>query len=325
MEKIISYLFSFIRNTCVFADKQYTKRDLQGRVNSFVKRLDKKMHSFVPVKMKIRFSTSNDLSGFESGNKYLIMTKREINPNTNFVNVVMFFLSKYLLLKAKKQISQKQQQSIDLFVAKELFKEEKTPAVMSEFVDSFLRPRTDDDKIRELFNKYTNFNKYGIFFPIFLQEMVFLGDKVFAELSSNKITEEVSMFVSFLDKYSQRKRGEETQENKFNGKFISLAIMIVGIYYKVESKNLSHYTEYVQTLINKDTESIYLIGDTKKKNFIINVGKQIEQNNDEYIIFKNESYPAKIRYGHDDSGKVESFLLVLRKKNLDPFIQNKEN
>ena len=87
---------------------------------------------------------------------------------------------------------------------------------------------------------------------------------------------------------------------------------------------MSHYTEYVQTLINKDTESIYLIGDTKKKNLVINVGKQIEQNNDEYIIFKNESYPAKIRYGHYDSGKVESFLLVLRKKNLDPFIQKQD-
>ena len=51
-------------------------------------------------------------------------------------------------------------------------------------------------------------NKYGLFFPVFLQEMVFLGDKVFAELASTKITEEVSMFVLFWINIVKEREGK---------------------------------------------------------------------------------------------------------------------
>ena len=290
-------------------------------MNDFVKRLNKKMHSFVPIKMNIQFSTDEDLEGFQSGGKYLIRVKRDINPNKNFVNVAMFFLSKHLLLKAKKQISPKQQQSIDLFVAKKLYEEEKE-SVMSEFVDLFLQPKTDDDRIRELFDKHTNSNKAGLFFPIFLQEMVFLGERVFSNPKNNRIQEEVSSLISFLDKYSKRKVGDEGVESKFNGQFSKFAIMIVGINHKVRKNKIFVYTKYIKTLIENGTESIYLVGNAKNKKFSTEVGKKIQEENNTYGIFKRESYPAIISGGGGEDIRVSNFLIVLKKKNPDPFLQS---
>ena len=320
IEKKLSYVLYLFRKYSIFADKYHSKLNLQGRVNSFVKRLDGKMYGFVPIKMNIQYSSDEDLEGFESGGRYLIRVKRDINPNTNFVNVVMFFLSKHLLLKAKKQISPKQQQSIDLFVAKELLKEEKE-SVMSEFVDSFLQPKTSDDKIRELFDKYTNIDKSGLFFPVFLQEMVFLGERVFSNPKNHKIQEEVKFLIDFLNNYSKRKIGDEVTKNRFKGQFSKFALMIVGISAKVKKNNLNIYTDYIKILIEEKIESIYLIGDISHRSFIEEVGKSIEANND-YEVFKKEVYIAMIRKNEEREKEVENFLLVLRKKNPDPFIQN---
>lgn len=323
IEKILAHLCSVLRKTSTFADKQFAKRDLQGRMNDFVKRLDKKMHSFVPVKMNIKFSTNEDLEGFDSGGKYLIRVKRGINPNTNFVNIAMFFISKHLLLKAKKQISPKQQQSIDLFVAKKLFEEEKE-SVMSEFVDSFLQPKTDDDKIREMFDKHTNSDRAGLFFPVFLQEMVFLGGRVFSNPKNHRIQEEVASLINFLDEYSKRKIGDDDIKNKFDGQFSKFALMIVGISYKVEQNQINRYTKYIENLIENKIESIYLIGDKRNKDFITEVGKIVQEKNNTYNIFKEESYTAAINNNKGRGKMVENFLLVLKKKNPDPFIQNHE-
>ena len=319
IEGLLTFIFFLLKNCFIFADKQYTKRDLQGRMNNFVKRLDKKMHSFDSVKMKINFSAeTDDIEGFNSGGKYIIKVKKNIDPNNNFVNVAMFFLSRYLLLKAKKQISPKQQESIDLFVANKLFQEEKD-SVMSQFLDMFLHPRTKDDRIRDFYDKYTNLDNAGLFFPIFLQEMTFLGDRVFSNPKNRKIEEEVKLLIDFLNNYSQRKITEEI-ESTFEGEFSKFAIAIVGKPDRVINEGPTPYTKYIKILIEKKVESIYLVGDEKNKNFIIDLGKTTEKTDDSYEIFKQEKYKAILKVREEEITQI-SFLLTLRKKNPNPFIQ----
>ena len=321
IQKVSICLWSLLRHIFIFADKQYTKNDLQGRVNDFVKRLDSKMYGFVPVKMNVKFFTAEDPKGFESNGKYYIRIKRDINPNINFVNVVMFFLSKYLLLKAKKQIPSNQQESIDLFVAKKLFEEEKE-SVMGEFVDAFLQPKTGDDKIRELFNKHTNSDKAGLFFPVFLQEMVFLGERVFSHPRSFKIKEEVKSLINFLDEYSRRKLGEEDIPTEFTGQFSKFALMIVGKRTKINRESKEPYVKYVKHLMTGKMESIYLIGDIRHQFFITDIGDHIKTDCKTYEVYKKETYEATIKKTEDEEMKVKNFLLALKKKNPDPFIQN---
>ena len=323
-EKIISYILSLMRWGSVYIDKQATKRDLQGRTNDFIKKLDKKIYNFVPPKMKVQFHNDEDIKGFENEGTYLIRVKKDIDPNKNFVNVVMFFTSNYVLLKAKKQISKKQKESIDLFIAKNLLQEEKE-SVMSEFVDSFLQPKASDDKIRDFFDKYTNIDKYGLFFSVFLQEMTFLGERVFADPRDSTVQQEVNDLIDFLNGYSHRISGEESTQNIFKGEFSRFAIVLIGNIESIGSDNeyINNTVAYISALMSEGMESIYLIGnDRYYKDLILKISENALNDNTDYEVLNQETHPAKIRNRANKMIDVKTFLLVLRKKNPDPFIQN---
>lgn len=322
-EKLFSHILSLVRWGSVYIDKQATKRDLQGRTNDFIKRLDKKIYNFVPPRMEVQFHNDESIEGFENEGTYLIRMKKDIDPNKNFVNVVMFFTSNYVLLKAKKQISKKQKESLDLFIAKNLLQEEKE-SVMSEFVDHFLQPKADDEKIRDFFNKYTNIDKYGLFFPVFLQEMTFLGERVFADPKDRTIQQEVSDLIDFLSNYSRRLSGQDNTESVFKGEFSRFAIVLVGNSEIVgDDAYINNTSDYISTLMNEGMESIYLIGsDTRYKHLIIRISEDVLSSNTDYEVLNQETYPAEIRNRANKIINVKTFLLVLRKQNPDPFIQN---
>lgn len=205
-------------------------------MNSFIKRMEGKIHGFSNVKIDVDFY-HNDSMGTENyldDGKYFIRVRKSTNPNRNFVNIAMAFISDNLLKDAKKQISKKQQSAIDLFVAKKLFSEEKED-VMHQFVSEFLQPLTDDDKIKEMFIRFTDADRAGLFFPIFLQEMLFLGRRVFAHPRNNKIQEEVAHLIDFLFEHSNRRIGQNMTKDRFIGEFSRFAFMIVGKTVRVEN------------------------------------------------------------------------------------------
>lgn len=117
----------------------------------------------------------------------------------------MLYLARSIIPQAKSYISEKQKLSIDLFVAKKILEKEHI-SIMQQFIDDFLFRGTEDVKVSELFEKYDFIDKAELFFPVLIQELTFLGQKVFAKRKDQTIYEEFTGMVDFLSSYSQRKR-----------------------------------------------------------------------------------------------------------------------
>lgn len=315
-EKFYALLWKFVTIFYKNAEKKYIAHDIQSKVNDYLNNyLSKEIHGFKPSNIKLEWVDENQTADhFKKNGRIILKMSKSKNQEKNLVNAAMIFIAENVLYKAKKYISPKQRESIDVFVAKKFFEVEQKD-YLNQFVDDFLQDSASDDKINDLLYKYKTIDENGLFYPVFVQEMIFLGEKVFANnYPKSEIYKEVSELITFLNNFASRKTGEII-ENKFVGRYCKFGIMIVGESWKTESQGTHPYAKYVQKLFLQKSETVYLLGDSRKENFINTVLPEEVKNKFNIILFNNRTYQAFIFNKQGEKCKVNTYLLVLRKKD----------
>jgi len=322
-EKLSSTVFKYLRLVWGGAEKKYITHDIQGRVNNYVNGyLKKQIKDFEPIKIKLKWVDENtDIDSFIKEKKLLVRMRMSNNQNKNFVHASVVFIAQNVLRKAKRYVSKKQRESIDLFVSKKLFEEEKEE-VMTQFIDDYLINGIEDEKVGDFFEKYDFIDSSGLFFPIFVQEMTFLGEKAFAKRKNQTIYEEVNGLVDFLNTHAHRKIGDEAKDTHFNGLYCKFGIMIVGRSFRINKEGESPYQKYIRRLAKEGVETIYVIGNSEKQKFITNdVCNKEFLDNINFSIFNGKKYKCVVRYKDEEGKTVNNYLLVLRKTKVEHYIK----
>jgi hypothetical protein len=225
----------------------------------------------------------------------------------------MAFISHSFLRKAKSYVAKYQRESLDLYACYDLLKNEKSE-ILDQFVQDFMKTRMDNNKIADLFEKYEDINKAGIFYPILVQELTFLGEKVFGKKrDDNKIYEEVKQLIYYLNNYANRKFKEDSIID-FNGQYCKFAIRIIGKQYKVVTDGEKIYINNLKK-INNGNETIYLIGNISNKRFmqsVVNKCKDIIN----YSVLTEETYSAMIKDTEGNDYNVKNYLMILRNNKI---------
>lgn len=294
-------------------EKKIVAHDIQGRINEFSKSLEKEVANFNPVGISIQWITEQESpKQFFKENKLIIRMRQHTNQNKNFVHAAMVFTSKALLPKTKKYLSPSQRESIDLYINRKCFEKEK-PQIIDQFFEDFFSPRAlSNKKIMELLEKYEIIDKVGLFFPILMQELAFLGEKVFYKPRSEKIITEVHEFIDFLQKYAEREVGEESIPQNFEGSYCRCGIVIIAKKYKREMGDMRPTVNYIKKLVDSKLENIYLIGSASKgnKEFIDQISSQI-QNECLLEKYADKCYKAKIKIGGERK-EVDNYCILHR-------------
>ena len=164
----------------------------------------------------------------------------------------------------------------------------------------------------ELLEKYEIIDKVGLFFPVLVQELTFLGEKVFYKPKNEKIIVEVTGFINFLQKYANREVGDNATPQNFQGSYCRCGIVIIAKSSKREIGNVSPYINYVGKLLTEKLENIYLIGSAfeENKTFIEQISVEIQKK------FKLEKYAtrkfiARIKV-KGERKEVDNYLVHLR-------------
>jgi hypothetical protein len=199
------------------AHKKYVQHDFQGRVNDFIKHHSKEMPGFQVKGVHLNWEVGDTKrQAFIDANRVVVRVRREDPKFENFVKAVYLFVSTSLLYRAKRYISPSQGKAIDLFVSTEIFRSEK-PEVVDHFLEKYLHPGVDDTSARvsHYFEQFDPISKAGLFYPVFLQEMDYLGQKVFGGRKSERIVQEVNELIDFLESVALRRVGDEKTELNF--------------------------------------------------------------------------------------------------------------
>ena len=297
-------------------EKKIIAHDIQGRVNEFSRSLKKEITNFEPVGINIQWVTEKEApSEFFKEDRLIIRMRQHADQNKNFVYASMVFIARVLLTKTKRYLSPTQKESIDLFVGKKLFEKEKPRIVDRFFEDYFSQKALSSDKIMELLEKYEIIDKVGLFFPVLVQELTFLGEKVFYKPKSGKIITEVRNFINFLQRYAGREIGEEEIPKNFEGAYCRCGIVIIAKQLKREIGDLGPFVNYIKKLVEKKLENIYLIGSASKenKNFIDQISEKIQR---EFALEKyvSKEYKAKIKM-KGERKEVDNYLILHRSPN----------
>ena len=294
-------------------EKKIVANDIQGRVNEFSKSLKKEIANFEPVGISIQWVTEKENpSEFFKGNRLIIRMREHTDQNKNFVYASMVFIAKAFLTKTKRYLSPGQRESVDLFVGRKLFEKEKPQIVDRFFEDYFSLKALSSNKIMELLEKYEIIDKVGLFFPVLVQELTYLGEKVFYKPKNEKIIVEVTEFINFLQKYAEREIGEAEIPKNFEGAYCRCGIVIIAKSLKREIGDKTPFIRYIQNLVEKKLENIYLIGSAAKenKNFIDQISEEI-QKKFKLQSYMTKKYRAKIKI-KGERKEVDNYLILYR-------------
>ncbi len=313
LEKWASLFYRLVYFVTKQGGKRIVKHDIQSGINSFSRVLGAEIANYERVGINIEWVKTEEASeNFFSDNKVIIRMRHHQNQDQNFVIAAMAFISQSVLRKAKKYLSQSQQESIDLYVCKDLCHRKK-PRAEEKFFDYYFAPRTDkSEKIKEFVNKYAIMDKVGMFYGVLVQELNFLGEKVFAQPRSEKIVEEVTNLINFLEKYSNRKIGDEITPTRFQGKYCRCCIMIVGKKFKVQVGKIDPYLNYIDELVRAKIENIYLISPalSQHESLIEQITAQVQEKYG-YLEYFSKNYKANIRID-GQRYKVNNLLVLMR-------------
>lgn len=316
IQKYSVWFWRFIRFFWKKAEKKIVSNDIEGRVNSFSKSLSKEMVNFDPVGVEVQWIEEGESPAhFFDDARLVVRMRQHTSQNKNFVYASMVFISACVVPKAKKYISKSQRESLDIFVGKKLFEKEK-PMVAQQFFDDYFSPKMDKEKVAELVEKYNLIDKVALFFPVLVQELTFLGEKVFWRKREAQIMTEVNRLIDFLQDYANREIGDETTLNNFQGAYCRCGIMLIGKSFKRELGDIQPYTSYIESLADNMIENIYIVGPATPANidFITRIVREVEQKGVLEQYAKPQTHTALVKSGGQRK-PIKSYILTLRNPN----------
>lgn len=264
-EKWMSMIAWAVSRVWKNVDYYATKAEIQGRVNSFVANLEANTTTNFP-RISLRWTArGNDEIVWEEGKAIIVMRDRN-HRNKNLIHAAYLFTAEALLKKSAKHLSKAQKISLDLFSTKLILEKENKSAV-EQFMSEYYVPEIDkNEDIRGLTQQYVHIERLGAFFPILIQELTYLGSKVFLAKPSAEIIAEVKSLVGFLGKFAQREVGDTTIQDTFVGKYMRCAIRIVASKAVRERGDITSHKERINYCVQGKFENIYIIGSGEKKN-----------------------------------------------------------
>ena len=150
------------------------------------------------------------------------------------------------------------------------------------FEDYYSRQPLSINKIMELIKKYEIIDKAGLFFPILIRELSFLGIKVsYDKFQRDKIILEITKFINFLERYAERgEREGRIFPERFEGEYCRCSVLNMEGELKRKTDDLTDIINYINKLIETKYENIYLVGLSYKedKDCISQITKTIQEN-----------------------------------------------
>ena len=218
-----------------------------------------------------------------------------------------------MLPRTKKYLSKKQGQAIDLFTARKLFESEK-PRVADRFYEDYFSPKAlGDDAVMNLLEKFETIDKVGLYFFLLIQELAFLGEKVFYRRKGDEILQEVARFINFLEQVGNRQVGDQTTPLTFRGAYCRTAIVIVARSVKRDTGNIKPYVKFIGKLLSRRVEQIYVLGSAGKDNkrFIQDI---VQKATDEHNLseYSRTEFDARIKVGPNKRAEVSNIVVLLR-------------
>jgi hypothetical protein len=301
---VLSFIFK------KWAGWRYVKSHLEATLGKRIEKINKEVYGLDADKIKIVMVQTKTREAFIKERTLIIRLQHKENHYENLVNVAVIYAEKFLYSKLELHLDDEQRTSINLYTAKSLLKNRGEAALQFLHKNCYLPVARDNENIQAYFEKLEKIDNRGLFYNVFVQEMVFLGNKVYFKKKPVGINNEVKKFVDFLEDFAQRERGEINIEKTFLGTNIKMAFILVALREKRELGMSDNYVYYAENLLSQGVESIYVLGWGKNVSFVHEVATAIKGKEKNLTEINRITYKSSF----SDGEVVDALCVLFRNK-----------
>lgn len=246
---IISPFFKLFR----WFKREYIANEVAGNVNTF---FSKELNSD-DVSVKIKWVKSETDPIFKSG-RLVILMKKEEDQTKNILSATKYSLPKFVVPLFRYHIKSSCVSAIDLAILQKLANKLGNHGKYV-FKKYFLNPEIESDpEIIEMLQKLNRIDKSGIFTTIFLNELDYIGEGLYADSNTTDRTVELIKFVNFLCSIADREIGEEIELMSFSEVF-KVSIILLAKTQIANKRGLIPYLRRLNKNLEKGSDSTYII------------------------------------------------------------------
>lgn len=211
------------------AEMQHVALDIQGKVNSFAKSINKQAQGIIPYGIKIKWVTGEiTRESFLEGNDVIIRINYHTNQDENIIRITEQFIMTGLLHDSRPYVDEKVMRATDLIMVKNMIQKEHHTALPVYYSDVLNPELSADDEISDYVTMMQQLDQLSFFTPVFLKELQFLGVKMQFSIPEPPVKEETRNLIRFLnEKVTKRRPGEDVSPT-FVGNKIKVSIVYVS-------------------------------------------------------------------------------------------------
>lgn len=306
----IWYILSFIFKR--WAEKKYIKTHLEGTLGKRIEEINKEVNGLDADKIKIIMVQTSTRETFIKDRTLIIRLQRKENHDENLVNVAVLYTEQCLYKKLELHLNEEQKQGFNLYTEKSFLKNCSGSALQFFHKNYYLPIAKDNQTIQRYFEKLERIDGKGLFYSVFVQEMIFLGNKAYFKKKPEEINKEVDKFVNFLETFAERTKGDLEVEKTFLGVNIKMAFILVALKEKRELGMSDSYVRYIEKLLQDDIESYYLLGRGHNIKFVNEVADAVKKNKKDLQEINRITYELKFA----DREIVGALCVLFRNKDI---------
>jgi hypothetical protein len=293
------------------ADRQAVRHGLRSRVNGFAKAIAELTGSPEQTEVDVQWAEPNEeIAHFFKDNRLVMRLHPHERQDRNLVTASLLLVSQTLVRRSKRLLSKRQARSVDLYAVDRLLVSREPARAL--FHEEILGPESDiDPELATLIDQYRRMDRANLFFPVYVRELRYLGQKILVKPRDGRIIKEVKELVEFLVQYSERRLGEHSTL-ELQGRLLRCAIMIVAMAVKREIGDPGPYVRRLKALEMAGYETVYLVGSSGTENaeFMSTIAAQFCHGST-WGIVDRRTYSAKLKV-EDTFTPVDNLLLTLR-------------
>ena len=256
--------YRFFASLSVKMEKSHISKDIQYKLNSYRKKVNKECEGLIPFKTEIKFINPSSLRSEivrHKDNKLILIMKNRKNQDENFVKAALISTEKSLIPNARRYIDKTLIKSIDLQFVKNLILSNKK-ILLNYFIDRCLSPELrKNQELENYLRILEKLSKRGVFTRILLQELKDYGMNFYPEILNEKHFKEPRNFFKVLEELAYKKHQIDINPN-YLGNFIKVSIVLIGrpeVIFKPGGIDIGPYINWILKCEETGIKTIYLL------------------------------------------------------------------
>lgn len=300
VEKWASIFAKFFAFLSLKIEKLHISKDIQYKINSFRKEINKECEDLIPYEIEIKFINPTMFrkeSCEHQEDKVIIIMKDRKNQDENFVKAAMISTEKTLIPNSRNYINPTLMKSIDLqFIKNLILSSNKT--LLNYYIDNYLAPELKlNKKFKHIIRILEKLSDRGVFTRILLQELKDYGMLFYPKLSNKIHYKEPKYFFKILEELANKEHKIDINPN-YIGEYIKMSIVMIGrperVFTISGEIDITPYINWIFSCEKKGIKSIYLLALSKNIIAAKKTAKLLDEMPKRFKKFSESNYNVKI-------------------------------